>query len=210
MSWPSLDGLRAVLFDFDGTLMDSFASHIEAYLEMFARLGLEVSSERLLQVYTPDWLQVYRALALPERLWQQADAYWLEAASRHRPELFPGVPAMLDTLSRRYALAIVTSGERHRILGDVARTAIGGYFEAIVTGDDVTRPKPDPEGLQIALARLDVLTGEAVYVGDTAADRDMALAAGVPFVGIEGPMLPEGVDHRLRGPDLLVQVLDIT
>lgn len=209
MNRLSSNGLRAVLFDFDGTLIDSFAAHRAAYLETFARFGLEISGERLAQVWSPNWFQVYQTLGLPEQLWEEADAFWLEAVEGHESDLFPGVPEMLAILAKAYTLAIVTAGERFRVEADLARTAIGPHFRTIVTGDDVTRKKPDPQGLEIALAELGVSPDQALYVGDTEVDWRMAQAAGMAFVGIAGPTLPDHVNPRLPSPRALPEALGL-
>ncbi|MDX1613498.1 MAG: HAD family hydrolase [Candidatus Promineifilaceae bacterium] len=190
--------LQAILFDFDGTLIDSFPAHLQAYLEMFNRLGFQVTEEELLQAYTPDWFQVYRAVGLPEDDWELADRYWLEAASRHDPELFPGVAPFLERVGRRYRLGIVTSGEQERVQADLARTGISQHFDVLVSGDDVSQTKPAPQGLEIALAQLDVPATVAVYLGDTVADWRMAQAAGMAFVGVTNPLLPASVQPQVE------------
>lgn len=203
---PLPPDLRAVLFDFDGTLLDSFSGHFAAYQVTFAHFGLPASLEDLLRVYSPDWLQVYRAMGLPEQCWAEADAIWLAEASRHTPQLFPGAQELLDGLSPRFALGLVTSGSRERVKRDLERTGLERHFQVIITGGDVCTPKPDPEGLLSALAQLQAAPTQAVFVGDAAADAHMAQAAGVTFIGMLSQFsgaLPEGDYPRVRSlPEL--------
>jgi HAD superfamily hydrolase (TIGR01549 family) len=186
MSEPS-DDLRhakALLFDLDGTLLDSFPVHFAAYQATFARFGIHLTEEHFLATYSPNWLQTYETLGLPRQLWDQADEYWLETARQLQPVPFPGVAEALRALQEAFLLGIVTSGSKERVLRDLKGSAIGGFFQALVTGDDVRQPKPSPEGMHLALAALGVGVDEAVYIGDTLLDLETAQAAGVRFLGI--------------------------
>lgn len=179
-----IDNIRAVLFDFDGTLLDSFPGHFRAYQVMFAHFGIPVTQESFFAVYSPNWLETYRRVGLPRERWDEADRVWMAEALRHAPPLFSGAVDVLAQLARRWPLGLVTSGSKTRVLGDLERTGLAGRFAVVVTGGDVQRPKPDPQGLELALAEMGVAPGEAVYVGDALADFEMASAAGVPFIGI--------------------------
>ena len=176
--------LKAVLFDLDGTLLDSFALHYSAYETMFATFGIQMKRELFLSSYSPNWYQTYEAFGLAEVHWESANTLWLEAAAAYAPELFPGVKGLLHDLRTRYDLGIVTSGSRSRVVSDMRRLNIANYFSTVVTGDDITEPKPAPEGLELALSRLSVSPARAVYVGDAHADFEMSRAAGVPFIGV--------------------------
>jgi pyrophosphatase PpaX len=201
--------LRAVLFDFDGTLLDSFSGHFAAYQVTFSHFGLPASLDDLLRVYSPDWLQVYRAMGLPEQHWQEADAIWLAEAARHAPRLFPGALELLETLEARFALGLVTSGSSERVRGDLERNELDRRFQVVITGGDVCTPKPHPEGLQSALTQLRVAPTQAVFVGDAAADAHMAQAAGVMFIGMLTQFsgdLPPGDYPRVRSLPELAQL----
>lgn len=196
-SIPLPEPLRAVLFDLDGTLLDSFPVHYQAYLVTFRHYGIQVDEERFMKVYSPDWFHTYRAMGLPEQDWEQADQVWLEHVTSHHAEPFPGVEALLESLQGRYRLALVTSGSKRRVLRDLQRTGLGRFFELTITGDDVQQPKPAPQCLELALEQLGLPPGQAVYVGDTPVDEQTATTAGMAFVRIaskfsppEGPHLP--------------------
>jgi pyrophosphatase PpaX len=176
--------LKAVLFDLDGTLLDSFAVHYQAYEAMFARFGILVTRETFLASYSPNWYHTYERMGLPSDSWDAANAYWLEEAAKRKAKLFPGVREMLEALSRSRKLGLVTSGSRQRVMTDLERTGIAPYFQVLVTGNDIKQPKPSPEGLEVALTSLCLAPGEAVYIGDSYADYDMACSAGVKFLGV--------------------------
>ena len=179
-----LPAVKGLLFDFDGTLLDSFSVHFAAYEQMFARLGRQVTREDLLAAYAPNWYETYEALGLPRAAWPQADAYWVEAAAQNTAQLFPGVRETLIALADHYTLGLVTSGSKPRVLVDLEREGIAALFQVVITGDDVEAPKPDPDGLIRALQTLDLQPHEAIYVGDAPADYEMARALDVAFLGV--------------------------
>ncbi len=190
---------KAVIFDLDGTLLDSFPMHYLAYEEMFAKFDIEMNKEVFLSTYSPNWYQTYEAFGLAEEHWESANLAWLEAANRHLPELFPGVADMLLRLDENFELGIVTSGSKSRVTSDLTRLDIAGHFTTIITGDDIQNPKPAPEGLEMALRELSISPGEAVYVGDAHADFEMAKMAGVRFYGVPSEFANLSHDHPEYG-----------
>jgi HAD superfamily hydrolase (TIGR01549 family) len=187
--------IKAVLFDLDGTLLDSFPTHYTAYEAMFSRFDIAMSKELFLSTYSPNWYRTYEAFGLGEKHWAAANEIWLSEAAKHLPHLFPGVEDVLRELNTSFTLGIVTSGSKGRVFSDLARTGISGRFSVVVTGDDVAEPKPAPEGLETALDRLALSAGEAVYVGDAHADFEMARAAGVRFFGVPSEFANLPDDH---------------
>jgi HAD superfamily hydrolase (TIGR01549 family) len=183
--------LHALLFDLDGTLLDSFSAHYHAYEIMFPQFGIEVSEERFFKIYSPDWYHTYRLVGLPEEKWAAADAAWMDAARQIECKPFPDTLATLTQLAARYPLGLITSGSKSRVQRELRQTGLDAFFPVVVTGDDVERPKPDPQGLQRALAAMGIRAGTAngataVYIGDTVVDYETAQAAGLLFVGMNG------------------------
>jgi HAD superfamily hydrolase (TIGR01509 family) len=181
---PALQQIRALLFDLDGTLLDSYPVHLAAYCNSLSRLGYQLSEEAFLATYSPNWYHTYAAIGLPRELWDTADTYWLEEAKKQTPILFPGVVEALHRLRERYPLGIVTSGSKSRVERDLASNGIQAFFQVVITGDDVRNPKPAPDGLEIALQALGIAREAAVYIGDTQLDLETAQSAGVQFIGI--------------------------
>ncbi len=199
--------LRAVLFDWDGTLLNSFQADAAAYEEMFAQLGIGWGRGQLEQHYSPDWYRVYRAAGIAEERWEEADELWRRAYLRQRPRLMPGARQALAVLLGRYKLALVTSGHRARVAAQLRRFGLARAFTARICSEDAPRRKPHPAPLQLALRRLRLPPAACVYVGDAPEDVAMARAAGARAIGILGPFPNHA---RLRASRPLALLVSIT
>ena len=195
---------RAVLFDWDGTLLDSYASDTRAYLSMFRALGVDWGVAELTRHYSPNWYRVYRAARLPTEKWDEADRLWTIAYGKESPALLPGARRIVQTLSRDFDLAIVTSGNRRRVRRQLRGFHLAAYFSACVCSEDAPRKKPHPAPLNLAIDRLRADPEECVYVGDTAEDIEMARRAGVRPLGVLGPF-PTAERIRAARPDTILR-----
>src|SRR5882672_9645273 len=107
--------LQGILFDWDGTLLDSYAADTAAYLAMFRQMQIPWGVAELEQHYSPNWYNVYRAANLPRAQYDAADQVWRQQYARHRPKLLPGARRVLSLLACTHALGLVTSGDRDRV-----------------------------------------------------------------------------------------------
>ena len=187
--------LRGVIFDWDGTLLDSYHADGAAYLQMFGALGIPWGLPELAQHYSPDWHNVYRAAKVPPERWGEADKLWRHFYRAQRPVLQREARSVVQQLSRRYPLALVTSGSSGRVRAQLRAFGFEGLFDVRVFGDEVPRRKPDPASLRIALCRLGLEPAACVYVGDAPEDVQMARRAGVPSVAV---LRHSPVPERLR------------
>lgn len=194
---------RVVLFDWDGTLLDSYAADSGAYLEMFRQLGIAWDARDFERHYSPNWLRVYRAARLPRTKWQLADRLWKRAYRRQKSELLPGARLVLRTLHLDFRLGIVSSGSRWRVRNQLREFELNPYFSVCVCSEDAHRRKPDPAPLRLALRRLKASPEDTIYVGDSPEDIEMARRAGVRSIGVLGPF-PTEARLRAARPDLLL------
>ena len=197
---------QCVLLDWDGTLLDSFKADAQAYIDMFAALGLPWSVEELKRHYSPNWQRVYRAARLPRSKWDEADRLWMKFYRAHRPELQPGARRVLCALERRYTLALVSSGSRARVRRQLREHEVSAMFRAKVCSEDAPRRKPHPAPLRMALERLKLSPKVCVYVGDAPEDIQMAHRAGMRAIGVLGG---SPVPERLRSasPDAMTETI---
>ena len=91
--------LRAVVFDWDGTLVDSAAVSFRCYVQIFESFGLRFDHSDFARTYSPDWTRTYQALALPRERWAEADRLWLEFYAREQSALIPGARETLAGLA---------------------------------------------------------------------------------------------------------------
>lgn len=172
---------KAVLFDFDGTLIDSTRLIIESYHHtMRIHRGTTLpDSEWIAGLGTPLRVQFRRFTDDPAEVQRMIETYreWNLAHHDEMVRAFPGaVDAVTGLKAKGAQLGIVTSKNRHGVERGLTLCGFDGLFDEIVTSDDLEASKPDPAPVLAALARLDVPALSALFVGDSphdiAAGRD--------------------------------------
>lgn len=215
MSGPGRHPYRAVLFDLDGTLLDSADLIVTSFTDTCRTvLGRAVDREETLRTWSWPVRARFEALA-PGRGDELTQTYLRRYFELHdrRARLFPGVPAVLDGLrARGYLLGIVTSKRRATTDAAVRTFGLDRWCQAIVVDEDVRRPKPDPEPVALAARRLGVAPAGALMVGDSVVDIAAGRRAGAATAAaLWGTMhlddvLGERPDHRLENPEALLTV----
>ena len=179
--------LRApVLFDLDGTLIDSIDLILKSAQFAFAKCGIAcpTDAEWLTGVGRP--LPVMFGHFAPGREPELIAAYREFQLANHDDlvTIYPGVPEMLEQLSTAgHRLGIVTSKVSTLALRGLSLTRIDHHFETIIGMDLCKRHKPDPEPVMIALERLSSGPEGAWFVGDSIHDMESGNAAGVATIG---------------------------
>jgi HAD superfamily hydrolase (TIGR01549 family) len=199
--------IEGVLFDWDGTLINSYHADSSAYLAMFKEMGINWGIEQLENHYSPNWYHVYRAAGLQRSRWNDADRAWRTHYAKHRPKLISGARRILARLAVAHDLGLVTSGDRDRVTKQLREFRLTSIFAARVCSGDTLRKKPHPEPLRLALRKMNLDPLSCVYVGDAPQDVEMARRAGVRAIGVLGPFPTE---KRLRAarPDFLLESLE--
>jgi HAD superfamily hydrolase (TIGR01549 family) len=200
--------LRAVLFDWDGTLVDSAEASYRCYVRLFSAYGIPFDRARFESTYSPNWHRTYQALGLPRERWDEADARWLEHYGCEETRLLPGAREALTALrDQGLDLALVTSGDRARVSVELNRLGVRAFFRSLTCAGDTARRKPDPEPLHLGLRQLGREPVESAYVGDSPEDIEMARAAGVYAVGVPGGF-PNRAALAASAPDLMAPDLE--
>jgi HAD superfamily hydrolase (TIGR01549 family) len=201
-----MSSIECVIFDWDGTLLDSFDADAQAYSRMFDALGMRWSLAELRRHYSPNWHRVYRAARLPRAKWEEADRLWMRFYKKCRPEMQSGARQVLRALDRCFLLALVSSGSKSRVLRQLREHKVAAMFRTKVCSEDAPRRKPHPAPLRMALSRLRISSEVCVYIGDAPEDIEMAHRAGVRAIGVLGG---SPVPERLRAakPDAMIETI---
>lgn len=199
--------IQGVLFDWDGTLLNSYAADSAAYMAMFREMGIGWTLTDLATHYSPNWYHVYRAARLPRAHWNAADAAWRRHYARHRPRLIGGAKRVLLRVAREHRLGLVTSGDRDRVHRQLREFGLSRMFHARVCSGDTLRKKPHPQPLTHALRCLRLRPEHCLYVGDSPQDLEMARRAGVRGVAVLGPF-PTEKHLRAAKPEFLLDSIE--
>jgi len=199
-----MKAVRAVVFDLDGTLLDSLASHHTVYRKVFAELGLRLEDADYARHYSPNWYIFYERMGVPQARWADADRIWLRHYMEEVPQPREGADALLAAVKNSgRSLGLVTSGERSRVECDIHRVGWTQVFGIVVCGGDVEQRKPLPGPLLHALAALRTAPSFALYVGDTIEDVQMGKAAQTLTAAVLGGFSGREV-LEAASPDYLV------
>lgn len=177
---------RAIFFDLDGTLLDSVPTIIECTRETLESMDIHIDNETIRHAIGIP-LRVQARRFAPGREEQFIEDY-RTVYYRHMAEgtrLFPGTLDMLASLRKSGRLTgLVTSKNIRGTTKAIEQTGLTGLLDCIITADDVTHYKPDPEPIQNAMDKLGVTPEESLYVGDAAFDVEMSQRANVMMVAV--------------------------
>lgn len=208
--------LRALLFDFNGVLVDDEPLHARLLRRVLAEEGIALAEEAagILLLGRTDRDGIACALAEAggaaepgrvRRLVARKAAYYQEEIRRHGYPFFPGALELVRAAAADgLLLGIVSGALRDEVTGALAEAGVEPLFPALVTAEDVERGKPDPEGYRRALTALNseppalgrlVHPHEAVAIEDSAAGLEAATGAGLRAVGFAGGAAAGGLER---------------
>jgi phosphoglycolate phosphatase len=207
-----------ILFDLDGTLVDSAPDLAQAIDRMLAALGRPAAGEEKVRGWIGRGMPMLVKRALTGQLWPETEpedfpralSLYMEFYGESLAEktcLYPGVLDCLEALrTLGIPMACVTNKDSRFTSRLLESLGILGFFDALASGDQFARPKPDPEPLVMTAKRLGMDPENCLMVGDSAADAKAAHAAGMMLVMVPyGYHGGEGVESM--NPDLIVEHL---
>ncbi|MGQ0547927.1 MAG: HAD family hydrolase [Betaproteobacteria bacterium] len=179
---------RLIVFDWDGTILDSPAGIAESICASCGELGLEVPdrdvASHVIGLGLPELMRVVAPGLAPARYPEFIEAYRRHFRRREPSmQLFPGMKDLLAELSSRFVLGIATAKSRRGLERALDATGLRPHFRASRCADE-TQPKPHPAMLLEILNELSLSPESALMIGDTSHDLEMARAAGVDALAV--------------------------
>ena len=212
---PSFASFKAVLFDYDGVLVDSESTHFQAWMQLLSELKLEVSPSMihqnvgktaptilsiLLDEYRPGWDP--EKINISELAQRKTDLYFEFARKGLTP--YPGVKeGTLWLQSKKIKMAVVSNARRKELLINLEQMGIASRMETILSREDVPSNKPNPIPYLMAAGFLNYAPHECVAVEDSPTGLEAALLAGVPVVAVTTSFSKAQLETPIPGrPDL--------
>jgi HAD superfamily hydrolase (TIGR01509 family) len=200
--------IKAVLWDLDGTLVDSAGFHWQAWRDVMAEEGLPVTHEQFVQVFgkrndliLSDWLGDGADPERMRRLGEEKEARFRALVRAHGIEPLPGVREWVARLrTDGWLHAIATSAPRLNLETLVDAMQMRDFFDAGIAAEDVTHGKPDPEVFLVAAKHLGAEPHRSIVVEDAPSGIEAGKRAGMRTVGVS-------LMHALPAADIYVGTL---
>lgn len=183
---------RAVLWDVDGTLIDSSEYHFRSWRDTLARESFELGREQFLQFFgrrndeiLPAYLGADIATVEIQRIADAKEELYRQLLHQSGGQALPGVLHWLRRLHEHgWRQAVASSAPPANLESILSELDIAGYFDAVISAADVSRGKPDPQVFLLAAERLGVPPGRCVVVEDAPAGVEGARRAGMRVIGV--------------------------
>lgn len=191
---------KALVFDMDGTLAATEPLHMDAWLTVLGKHGLDVDEQWFQQ-----WVGLSDAilaaavvkdhdLGTDQETLQREKRTLFWAKARSSAELFPGVLDGLTALRQKYPIALCTSSSDKDAEAVFSNTGLDKYFETIITSDRVTKLKPDPSPYLLACRELGVEPLHCIALEDSPAGVTAANRAGLYVIGLTTSKEPDELE----------------
>ena len=215
--------LDAVIFDFDGIIVDTEPLHYKAFQEILVPLGLGYSWQHYLDLYMgfddrDAFREAFRAAGRPlpdqelKKLMEEKAKAFLDIVSTGVAP-YPGVVELIRSISGNLPLALCSGALRSDIDPILAQLSLTDAFDCIVTAEEVTASKPDPESYRLALRRLQerflaagIEAGKSLAVEDTPAGIASAIGAGLNVLAVTNSYPQERLTGAIRVVESLVGI----
>jgi HAD superfamily hydrolase (TIGR01509 family) len=184
--------IKGLIFDNDGVIVDSEPLHHLAEKKTMAPYGVDITKEEYTNYVGvgtrkmfADWIQKYHLPLKPENIIPYHDQN-LIAIFQDLVEPTPGVVDFIKYLfQKKYPLAVASSSHRNLVHIGIKKHSLMQYFQTIITGDDVTRVKPEPDIFLLAATRLKISPTECLVIEDSSVGVQAAKAAGMFCAGYQ-------------------------
>jgi beta-phosphoglucomutase family hydrolase len=202
---------RAVLWDMDGTIVDSAEYHWQAWRDTMSREGSPITHEQFLATFGQrndsilrQWVGQKATPELIQRVGDAKESIYRQLVRQHGISALPGALERIHRLHRQgWLQAIASAAPRANVETILDVLHASEYFQAIVSADDVHRGKPDPEVFLMAASKLGVAPKHCIVVEDAEQGIEAAHAAGMKAIGVSQNGKQLSADIVVRSLDLL-------
>ena len=181
----------AVLFDLDGTLVNSEPLNVESVVLAVRRLGGELDADDRQFVIGHSWNEIHQRISAKHRLSVTMSDLIASAVEQKRGlvreqgmPILPGAVALVRRMERRCPLAVVTGASRVEAQDAITTLGLDDAFSLVLAAEDYTRGKPDPEPYRSAMQRLSVPPGACLVIEDATPGILSARGAGARVIGV--------------------------
>ncbi|ETT66145.1 HAD family hydrolase [Paenibacillus sp. FSL H8-0457] len=210
-----MNTIQAVLFDFDGTLADTLPLSFKAFRAVFLKYeGQRLTDVEIVQTFGPTEEEIIANHLSNSAHVDEAVEYYYEVFEQDFQEHVQVSEAVQDLIVKlsdlRIPMVIITGKSRRCLDICLRNLKLDGYFAATITGDEVERSKPDPEGIFKAVQLLGLRTSDVVFVGDSDADIAAGKSAQVLTIGahwfdtVQNAQFAVEPDNIFTRPDQLI------
>lgn len=199
--------MRCVIWDFDGTIAPSFDQIIPSFQVALASvLGRTYARDEITRLFGPPDEAVIAGEVPPTEFPHAMRTFYEEYRRRQAGiKPFPAVDAFIRQTQGRLHHGLVTNKGRLTTRIAIKAAGLAGAFQVVVTGDDVIRPKPHPDGVRRVLEELGLDPSEALYIGDSPTDVEAARQAGVGAIAVAYGGIHDIEALRAMCPDWLAE-----
>lgn len=202
--------IKAIIFDYDGVLVDSVDVGLEAYKKIAEYLNIKgmdtIKDFRMAQrmgyhSLLDDWG------ITDQKMREQTKKIYREKNNelKENIKLIPGIKDVLEKLSKKYTLVVASGTYNELILERLNQLGISHYFKLIIGNKDVSNNKPSPDMIHLVLEKLNIKQEEAVYIGDMVCDILAGKAANVKTIAISNDFSWNTREHlEEQNPNIII------
>lgn len=206
---------KAVIFDIDGTLLDTARMNIVPLMKILEKeLGIRYAYEELVHLLGYSGTVTLKKMGIPDLDNERVLHEWIQGvqASGISSTPFEGILKMLNKIHNHgLPMGIVSSKEKRLFQNDIIDNHMDHFFQSVILADDTTLHKPHPEPLLACLNKMQVNASEALFIGDSDADGSCAIACGCDFAHAKWGPLPLSVEYtyKLDKPGDILNILHV-
>lgn len=203
---------EAILFDLDGTLVDSERENVESVVLAVRSLGAEITEEERAFVIGHSWNEIHAMVARNHALPVAMPALIASAVEQKRGLLaasgyraLPGAVAGVRRLASRSRMAVVSGASRVEVQDALSSLGVSALFQVVLGAEDYLRGKPAPDSYQLAMTQLQVTPGRCIAIEDATPGILSARAAGARVIAVRAGNF---AGYDLSPADVVVDTLD--